>query len=146
MKKELDEAKDKYLRLYADFDNFRRRASKEKLEMVKLSNEKLLTDILPIVDDFERAKKSLEHEKADIQSAREGFDLIHQKMLKIVTAYGVKLMEDPVGKPLDTELHEAVAQFPAPKEELKGKIIDVVEKGYQLEEKVIRFAKVVVGI
>jgi molecular chaperone GrpE len=139
---ELAEAKDKYLRLYAEFDNHRRRSAKEKLEMIGSANEQLLKALLTVVDDFERAEKSF-REKNDKES--EGFFLIQNKFRKIFEQYNVKVMELAPGSSFDPDLQEAITQIPAPNEKLKGKIVDVVEKGYLLNDKVIRFAKVVVG-
>lgn len=139
---ELAEAKDKYLRLYAEFDNFRRRSSKEKLEMIQTANEQLLTALLPVLDDFERAEKSFK-EKNDKEA--EGFFLIQNKFKKTLELYSVKPMDIKPGSEFNADLQEAITQVPAPDDSLKGKIVDVVEKGYLLNDKVIRFAKVVVG-
>ncbi|MCE7862878.1 MAG: nucleotide exchange factor GrpE [Bacteroidetes bacterium CHB5] len=139
---ELAEAKDKYVRLYAEFDNFRRRSAKEKLEMVQSANEQLLKALLPVVDDFERAEKSYK-DRNDKES--EGFLLIQNKFKKTLDLYSLKAIDTSVGTVFDTDLHEAITQVPAPEEKLKGKIMDTVEKGYLLNDKVIRFAKVVVG-
>lgn len=139
---ELAEAKDKYMRLYAEFDNFRRRSAKEKLEMISSANESLLKTLLPVIDDFERAEKSFK-DKNDKES--EGFFLIQNKFKKVLDQYNVKAMDAGQGADFNPDLHEAITQIPAPDEKLKGKIVDVVEKGYLLGEKVIRFAKVVVG-
>lgn len=139
---ELAEAKDKYVRLYAEFDNFRRRNAKEKLEMITSANEQLLKSLLQVVDDFERAEKVFK-EKNDKES--EGLLLIHNKFKKVLDQYNVKVMEVEKGSGFNTDFHEAITQIPAPEEKLKGKVVDVVEKGYLLGEKVIRFAKVVVG-
>src|SRR5258708_21621496 len=139
---ELAEAKDKYVRLYAEFDNYRRRSAKEKLEMITSANEHLLKTLLSVVDDFERAENSFK-EKNDKES--EGLLLIHNKLKKILDQYNVKAMDIERGSDFDTDLHEAITQIPATEEKLKGKVMDVVEKGYLLNDKVIRFAKVVVG-
>jgi molecular chaperone GrpE len=139
---ELAEAKDKYLRLYAEFDNHRRRTAKEKLDMIQSANEQLLQSLLPIIDDFERAEKSFK-DKNDKES--EGFFLIQNKFKKIIEQKGVKQMEAAAGSDFNPDLHEAITQIPAPTENLKGKVVDVIEKGYLLGDKVIRFAKVVVG-
>jgi molecular chaperone GrpE len=139
---ELAEAKDKYVRLYAEFDNFRRRSAKEKLEMIQSANEQLLKSLLSVVDDFERAEKSFK-DKNDKES--EGFFLIQNKFKKIVEQYNVKAMEFSKDTEFNPDLHEAITQIPAPNEKMKGKVMDVVEKGYLLNDKVIRFAKVVVG-
>jgi molecular chaperone GrpE len=142
LKEELSAAKDKYLRLYSEFENFRRRTAKEKLEMVQSANEQLLKALLPVADDFERAEKSFK-EKTD-QDA-EGFVLIQNKFKKVLELYGVKIMDVQKGSDFNPDLHEAITQLPAPEPSLKGKIVEVVEKGYLLNEKVIRFAKIVVG-
>ena len=141
---ELAEAKDKYLRLYSEFENFRRRNAKEKLEMVKTASAGLMEDLLPTIDDFERAQGA-NKDQEDIAAIKEGFDIIHNKLFKTLEAKGLKVMDTAKGTDFDAELHEAITQFPAPEEALKGKIIDTVEKGYYLGEKVIRFAKVVIG-
>jgi len=138
---ELAEAKDKYVRLYAEFENHRRRTAKEKLEMIQGANEHLLKVLLPVLDDFERAEKSFK-DKNDKSS--EGFFLIQNKFKKILEHYGVKIMDVAKGAAFNADLHEAITQIPA-EEQLKGKIVDVVEKGYLLNDKVIRFAKVVIG-
>lgn len=141
---ELSESKDKYLRLYSEFENFRRRTSKEKLDLVSTANEGLIQALLPVLDDFERAEQSMTDD-ADIKSVKEGLDLIYNKFKGILEQKGVKKIEADKGSDFDVEFHEAITQIPAPEEELKGKIVDVVEKGYQLNDKVIRFAKVVTG-
>jgi molecular chaperone GrpE len=139
---ELAEAKDKYVRLYAEFDNHRRRSAKEKLEMIASANEQLLKTLLSVVDDFERAEKSFK-EKNDKES--QGFFLIQNKFKKILEQYNVKPMDLSKGSAFDPDLHEAITHIAATDEKLKGKIMDVVEKGYLLNDKVIRFAKVVTG-
>lgn len=141
LKDELADAKDKYIRLYAEFDNFRRRSSKEKLDMIQTANEQLLKALLPVADDFERAEKSFK-DRNDKEA--EGFFLIHNKFKKTLDQYGVKVM-DANQADFNPDYHEAITQIPAPEDKLKGKILDVVEKGYLLNDKVIRFAKVVVG-
>eukprot|EP01023_Acetabularia_acetabulum_P033315 TRINITY_DN31199_c0_g1_i1.p2 TRINITY_DN31199_c0_g1~~TRINITY_DN31199_c0_g1_i1.p2 ORF type:complete len:213 (-),score=36.82 TRINITY_DN31199_c0_g1_i1:68-706(-) len=142
---ELAEAKDKYLRLYSEFENYRRRTSKEKMDFLKTANEGLIKEFLPILDDFERAQNSFGEEVKENDPVREGFEIIYKKFKTTLDKQGLVEIENPQGKEFDTELHEAVTQFPAPSEDLKGKVIDQVEKGYILGEKVIRFAKVVVG-
>lgn len=139
---QVDEAKDKYLRLYSEFENFRRRTSKEKLEMIKTASEGVVSDLIPVLDDFERALKSIEGEDS---SAKEGMELIYNKFSKILIAKGLKLIELKPGDDFDAETQEAITQIPVTDEKLKGKIVDVVEKGYYLGEKVVRFAKVVIG-
>lgn len=140
---ELAEAKDKYLRLYSEFENFRRRNAKERIELIKTASSDLMTELLSTVDDFDRAKQANEKQE-DVEAIKEGFELISNKLYKTLESKGLKLMETPKGTDFDAELHEAVTQFPA-EEGLKGKIIDTVEKGYYMGEKVIRFAKVVIG-
>jgi molecular chaperone GrpE len=138
---ELTEAKDKYLRLYSEFENFRRRNAKERLDLIQSANEQLLKALLPVADDFERAEKSFK-DKNDKDS--EGFFLIQNKFKKTLEQHGVKLMDVSKGSAFNPDIHEAITQIPAD-ENLKGKVVDVVEKGYLLNDKVIRFAKVVVG-
>jgi molecular chaperone GrpE len=137
------EANDKFLRLYAEFENFRRRTNKEKLDLISTANAGVVTDLLPIVDDFDRA---IENNKTseDIDGIKEGFTLIANKVNSILTSKGLKEME-VVNEKFDPELHEAIANIPAPTKKQKGKVIEAVEKGYYLNEKVIRYAKVVVG-
>jgi len=140
---ELAELKDKYLRLYADFENFRRRTAKEKLDMINSANEGLLKSLIPVIDDFERAKQSMDSTD-DITAVKEGVDLIYTKFTKTLEAKGLKPMVAK-GESFNADLHESITQFPAPSPDLKGKVIDEVEKGYYLNDKVIRFAKVIVG-
>ena len=140
LKDEVEEQKDKYLRLYSEFDNYRRRTAKEKLELTKTANEELVVALLPVVDDFERAQKAAEDD-----SEKEGIALIYNKLVNVLQQKGVKEIETNKGDDFNDEVHEAITQIPAPEEGLKGKIVDVVEKGYYLDEKVVRFAKVVTG-
>lgn len=144
LKVELSEAKDKYLRLYSEFENFRRRSAREKLDMVQTANQELVKDLLPVLDDFERASNSFS-QQMDVSTLKEGMDLISNKFGKVLEQKGVKPMESKEGMDFDPEIHEAITKIPAPKEELKGKVVDVVEKGYYLHDKVVRFAKVVIG-
>ena len=137
------EAKDKYLRLYSEFENFRRRTAKERIDLISTASKDLIVDLLPVLDDFERALKTLEGDEH--KSAREGMELIANKFQKTLDQKGLKEIEVKPGSDFDEELHEAITQIPAPTEDLAGKIVDVVEKGYLLGEKVIRFAKVVTG-
>lgn len=141
---ELAEAKDKYLRLYSEFENFRRRNAKERIDLIKTASSDLMVELLPTIDDFERAKKANETQE-DIEAVKEGFSLISSKLMKTLEAKGLKVMETEKGTAFDADLHEAVTQFPVEDDKLKGKIIDTVEKGYYLGERVIRFAKVVIG-
>jgi molecular chaperone GrpE len=141
---EIQALNDKYLRLYSEFDNFRRRTQKEKLELYKTAGEDIFKSLLPVMDDFERAKKSME-ETQNYDSLKEGVDLIYNKLLNVFKANGAEPMESSIGKDFDSEIHEAITQIPAPDKKMKGKVVDEIEKGYTLKEKVIRYAKVVVG-
>lgn len=134
---------DKYVRLHAEFDNFRRRTNKEKLDIISTAGEGVLKDLLPILDDFERAIANNDKIE-DIAAIREGFHLIHTKMRSILESKGLKSM-DANGLPFDSELHEAIAHVPAPDKKDSGKVLEAVEKGYLLNDKVIRYAKVVVA-
>ena len=136
--------KDDYIRLMAEFDNYRRRTSQEKLELVSMASTDTIKGLLPVLDDCERALKVLE-ESQDSDAAKEGTELIYSKLMAYLKSKGLAVIE-AMGQPFDTDLHEAVAQFPVPEEEKKGKVFDVVQTGYTLNGKVIRFAKVVVGI
>lgn len=136
--------KDDYIRLMAEFDNFRRRTSQEKLELVSVASMDTIKGLLPVLDDCERAMTVLK-ESSDSEAAKEGTELIYHKLLGYLQSKGLAVI-DAVGKEFDTDLHEAVAQFPVPEEDKKGKVFDVVQTGYTLNGKVIRFAKVVVGI
>jgi molecular chaperone GrpE len=136
--------RDKWLRLNADFDNFRKRTAKEKLDMLQFAGENTLKNMIPVLDDMERAIANNDRTE-DIAVVKEGFHLIHTKLLHILGSQGVKPMEDAIGGPFDTDRHEAITKAPAPSKDLKGKVIDVVENGYTLHDKVIRYAKVVVG-
>jgi molecular chaperone GrpE len=138
---ELAEAKDKYLRLYAEFDNFRRRTAKEKIELIQSAGEGLLKALLPVADDFDRAEKSFAG-KTDKEA--EGFFLIQNKFKKILEQNGVKVLDTSNGE-FNPDVHDAITQVPVQDDKQKGKIVDVVEKGYLLNDKVIRHAKVVVG-
>jgi molecular chaperone GrpE len=137
------ELNDRFIRLYAEFDNFRKRSNKEKVDLISSANAGILVDLLPVLDDFERAIQSNETAQ-DLEVIKEGFSLIFNKFRSILDGKGLKPM-DAKGQPFDSELHEAIANVPATSEEQKGKVIDDVEKGYYLHDKVIRFAKVVVG-
>ena len=143
LKNEVSELKDKYLRLYSEFDNFRKRTSKEKIDLTKTASEELVKAVLPTLDDFERALKSIGDDES-LNAAKEGMEIIYNKLVKTLESKGLKAMVAK-GEVFDVELHEAITQIPAPSEELKGKNIDEVEKGYFLHDKVIRFAKVVTG-
>ena len=136
--------KDDYIRLMAEFDNYRRRTSQEKLELVSMASTDTIKGLLPILDDCERALKVL-LESNDSDAAKEGTELIYSKLMGYLKSKGLAVI-DAINQPFDTDLHEAVAQFPVQEEDQKGKVFDVVQTGYTLNGKVIRFAKVVVGI
>ena len=140
---QIEEQKDKYLRLSAEFDNYRKRTMKEKAELILNGGEKSLSSILPVVDDFERAIKTMET-ATDVNAVKEGIELIYNKFLAVLAQNGVKVIETK-DLPLDTDYHEAIAVIPAPSEAQKGKILDCVQTGYTLNDKVLRHAKVVVG-
>ena len=143
IQKEDQDFKEKYIRLYSEYENYRKRTAKEKIDLITSASENVIKELLPILDDFERAidnNKNVE----DASVLKEGFDLIYSKMHKGLINQGLKPMEAN-GKDFDSEIHEAITKIPAPNEKLKGKVVDVIEKGYQINEKVIRYAKVVVG-
>ena len=143
IQKEDQDFKEKYIRLYSEYENYRKRTAKEKIDLITNASENVIKELLPILDDFERAidnNKNVE----DASVLKEGFDLIYSKMHKGLLNQGLKPMEAN-GKDFDSEIHEAITKIPAPNEKLKGKVVDVIEKGYQINEKVIRYAKVVVG-
>jgi len=142
LQSDLAEQKDKFIRLYSEFENFRRRTAKEKLDLIQTANEQLLKSLLPVLDDFDRAEKAFGERS---EKELEGIFLIRSKFKKILEQAGVKVMDIKQGSDFDADLHDAITQVPAPEENLKGKIVDVVESGYLLNDKVIRFAKVVVG-
>ncbi len=137
------ELKDKYLRLYADFDNAKKRHAREQLDMIQTASKNVIKDILPVIDDFERGLKTIET-ATEVAPVKEGVLLIYNKLVGTLTSKGLKAMETK-GHEFDVELHEAITEIPAPTPEMAGKVIDEVEKGYLLNDKIIRFAKVVVG-
>lgn len=144
LKEEKTELNDRFLRLYSEFDNYRKRVNQEKLDLISTASEKVIVSALPIIDDFERAITA--NEKAeDIDAIKEGFSLIYNKFKQMLKRFDVEEIEAK-GEVFDTNLHEAITQFPTEKEEDKGKVIDVTEKGYKIKDKVIRYAKVVVGL
>jgi molecular chaperone GrpE len=144
LEEELSAAKDKYLRLFAEFENYRRRTSKERVELIKTANEELILDLLSVVDDLDRSLEIFKDNK-DVAAMYEGIQLVNQKFHKVLKQKGLELMDIDKGADFDPEYQEAVAQIPAPEDKLKGKVVDVVEKGYFLGEKVLRYAKVVIG-
>lgn len=143
LKAEATEWNNKYLRLYAEFDNFKRRTSKERLELLQIAGKDVISDLLTVLDDFERAQKSIET-ASDILAVKEGVTLVQHKLKSILTQKGLKEMES-IGKEFDADLHEGITSIPAPSPDLKGKVLDELEKGYLLNDKVIRFAKVIIG-
>lgn len=140
---ELQTANDKYLRLYAEFDNYKRRTTKEKIEMMQSAGKEVIGNLLTVMDDFDRALKMMEN-ASNVEAVREGVDLIAQKFKKILQQQGLKEM-DVIGQVFDADFQEAITNIPAPNAEMKGKVIDEVEKGYFLNDNVLRYAKVVVG-
>jgi molecular chaperone GrpE len=141
---ELAEMKDKYLRLYSEFENFRRRTSKEKVDLIKTAGEDVICSLLPTLDDFERALKAMNSDSEEVKPLREGIELVYHKTWKTLQAKGLVKIES-IGNVFDVELHEAITQIPVQDEAMKGKVVDEVEAGYLLGEKVIRFSKVVIG-
>ncbi|HHP7241696.1 MAG TPA: nucleotide exchange factor GrpE [Cyclobacteriaceae bacterium] len=146
VKKDLEESREKYLRLYSEFENFRRRTSREKLDIISNASESVIKDLLPVIDDFNRAQDSIADVSIkEVKPIREGVKLIRNKLNKILDNNNVNKVNIKPGDDFDPEVQEAITQVPAPKEELKGKIVDVIEAGYKMNDKVIRFAKVVIG-
>lgn len=143
LENQLAELKDQYLRKVAEFDNYRKRTLKEKTELVLNGGEKVITSILPILDDFERAEDNI-HKATDLDALKEGVELIFQKLLKVLEAQGLKKIETHEAD-FNTDFHEAIAMVPAANEEQKGKVVDCVQTGYTLNDKVIRHAKVAIG-
>jgi|SRR6218665_252064 len=142
LKAEVEAGKDKYLRLVAEFDNFRRRSAKERIETIQTAGKDVIKDLLDVLDDADRAQKQLDN--SEDKPVKEGVSLVFNKLRSVLQSKGLKPM-DSIGKDFDTDLHEAITEIPAPTEELKGRVIDEVVKGYYLNEKIIRHAKVVVG-
>ncbi|MDA8596198.1 nucleotide exchange factor GrpE [Flavobacteriaceae bacterium] len=136
--------KDRYLRLFAEFENFKKRTAKERIEQFKTANQDVLSALLPIVDDFDRGLVELK-KSSENQAVFQGMELIYDKFVKTLDQKGLLAMQVQAGDTFDADLHEAVTQIPAPTDDLKGKIIDVIEKGYQLGDKIIRYPKVVIG-
>jgi len=143
LQQKYDELNEKYIRLFADYDNYRKRTLKEKADIIKSGGEKVLSDIIPLIDDFERAIAAL-HKSDDRDALLEGIDLIYTKFLNFLRQHGIKEIE-AIGQPFDPEKFEAVGTIPAPEESQEGVVIDLVQKGYTLNDKVIRFPKVIVG-
>ena len=143
LKETLKQEKEKFLRLFAEFENYKKRTTKERIELYGTANQELMTALLPILDDFDRSLKELVKYKD--KKMLEGVKLIYDKFSKTLNQKGLKSMEINQGDKFDVDFQEAITQIPAPEEKLKGKVIDVIEKGYKLNEKVIRYAKVVIG-
>ena len=143
LRQEVGELKDKYLRVFAEFENFRKRSVREKLDMMKTAAQDTMSVLLPVLDDFDRAKKAADSENSE-ETFSEGVELLYHKLYNVLRQRGLEPMES-TGASFDPELHEAVTEIPAPTPELAGKVIDTVEKGYKLNDKIIRHAKVVVG-
>ncbi len=140
---QVDELNDKYLRLYSDFENFRKRTAKERIDLSRTASASLMEVLLPVLDDFERAMATMKDAK-DMKAVEEGVELIFEKLNRELTNKGLEKF-NPTGDLFDAELHEAITQIPAPSADMKGKVVDTVENGYKLGDKVIRYAKVVVG-
>src|SRR5690554_2803625 len=140
---ELESAKDRYVRLYAEFDNYKRRTAKERVELMQSAAKDVIGDLLPVLDDFDRALKMMEN-ASDVAAVKEGVELISNKLKSVLQKQGLKEMQ-VVGEAFDADFQEAITNVPAPSDDLKGKVIDEVEKGYFLNDRVLRYAKVVVG-
>ncbi len=143
LKAEVTMLNDKYVRLYAEFDNYKRRTTKERIELLQTAGKDVIAALIPILDDFERASKAMEN-AAEVKPVKEGVELIQNKLTSLLAQKGLKPMQS-IGQPFDADIHEAITSIPSPTPDLKGKIIDEAEKGYMLNDKVIRFAKVIVG-
>ncbi|WP_344930648.1 nucleotide exchange factor GrpE [Aquimarina addita] len=143
LKNDLEKEKDKFLRLFAEFENYKKRTSRERIELFKTASQDVLQSMLPVIDDFDRAMKEIE--KSDDKDLIKGVELIHNKLKETLKSKGLVEVEVNAGDSFNADDHEAITQIPAPSDELKGKIVDVIEKGYKLGDKVIRFPKVVTG-
>ncbi len=143
LQQEKNEFQEKFIRLYSEFENYRKRTAKEKLDTINNASKDLIADLLPVLDDFERAIRN-NKDSDDSNAIKEGFNLIYNKFLQSMQSKGLKPM-DSINTPFDVDLHEAITNIPTTDDDMKGKVVDVVEKGYYLNDKVLRFAKVVVG-
>ena len=143
LRADLEKEKDKFLRLFAEFENYKRRTSKERIELFKTANQEVITAMLPVLDDFDRALNEIN--KAKDKNLLKGVELIHNKFKETLKSKGLEAMDVKQGDDFDPDIHEAITQVPAPSEKLKGKIVDVVERGYKLGERIVRFPKVVTG-
>lgn len=144
LKEELAKEKDKFLRLFAEFENYKKRTTKERIDLFKTANQDVLQSLLPVLDDFDRAMQQIS--KSEDKDLVVGVELIHNKLKDILASKGLEMVEVKSGDAFDADFAEAITQIPAPTEDLKGKIVDVVEKGYKLGDKVIRYPKVVIGM
>jgi len=144
LQNELKQEKDKFLRLFAEFENYKRRTAKERIELFSTASEDVMKNLLPILDDFERALSHIDNDK-EAEALRKGVSLIYNKLVNTLEQKGLTVMVVEKGEAFDADTHEAITQIPAPTEDLKGKIIDVIEKGYKLGDKIIRFPKVIFG-
>jgi len=145
LKNELNQEKDKFLRLFAEFENYKKRTARERMELFKTANEDLMTVLLPILDDFDRALNEIKKAKDEDDELLKGVELINNKLRNSLAQKGLSVINVEAGDVFNVELHEAITQIPAPSDDLKGKIIDVLEQGYKLGEKVIRYPRVVIG-
>ncbi len=143
LQEDLAKEKDKFLRLFAEFENFKRRTAKERIELFKTANEEVLQALLPILDDFDRAM--IEIAKSDNEVLAKGVELIHEKLKGTLVSKGLEQVDVKAGDAFNADFAEAITQIPAPSDDLKGKVVDVIEKGYKLGDKIIRFPKVVIG-
>ncbi|MBC7655081.1 MAG: nucleotide exchange factor GrpE [Oligoflexus sp.] len=143
LKEEVVQLNDKYLRLFAEFDNYKRRTNQERRDLLQTAGKDVIVSLLGVLDDFERADKAME-KATDVKQVREGIELVHHKLKSLLVQKGLVAMEAK-GKTFDADIHEAITSIPVPSDDLKGKVVDEVEKGYLLNDKVIRFAKVIVG-
>ncbi len=143
LQKELQEQKEKYIRLYADFDNFKRRSAKERVELIQTAGREVIQSMLEVMDDCDRAEKQMQ-KSDDLQQIREGIQLVFTKFRNTLQSKGLKEMKS-IGEEFNPDVHEAITEIPVPDENMKGKVVDEVEKGYMLNDKIIRFSKVVVG-
>jgi molecular chaperone GrpE len=145
LQKQLIATQDKYIRLYAEFENFRKRTTQEKLSLIETASEKLLQELLPILDDFERAIHAINQDHGSLEVAKKGMESIYHKMVHLLEKTGVKTIPSGKGSDFDPELHEAITKTPVAEKTLQGKIVDIAEKGYRLKNKVLRYAKVIIG-
>ncbi len=143
LQEQLEQEKERYLRLFAEFENYKKRTSKERIELFKTAGRELMTELLPVIDDFERGLSEIQREGDD--ALYKGMELIYQKFMHILKQQGLSVIETPAGEVFDADIHQAVTQIPAPEPGMSGKIIDTVEKGYKLGDIIIRYPKVVVG-